>query len=324
LPRGGRCWQGDPSFLRGLRSPEARPRAASSLHPTGVGGGGVRRRFWVLSASCGGLRRSRDPPLLREWIPLEEPMIWESSPESERVGPPGRTGTVATRTLGRTGLASILGRQEFPGILISQLASSPALSRSPPIAKLVKLRSAAARRLTLAIASKEEHEVQMADGGLAGIAEEEGELHQSGMVHPSTSRFSGLGILESKEQESADSAESVDRASRFELCIGSFGPIPFDREADETTSEGTSSSGSTCSEEVCSARLTSRRRLRNLRAPFRAESEAIVARQSKEGAISIVSSSAQGKQTHARDVGSYSLRQWLEEGSQGCIRYVGV
>jgi hypothetical protein len=96
-------------------------------------------------------------------------MIWESSPESERVGPPGRTGTVATRTLGRTGLASILGRQDFPGVLISQTTSSPALSRSPPITKLIKIRSAAARRLTLAIASEGEHEVQMADGELAGM-----------------------------------------------------------------------------------------------------------------------------------------------------------
>jgi hypothetical protein len=159
------------------------------------------------------------------------------------------------------------------------------------------------------IASEGEHEVQMANGELAGIAEEEEDLHQSGMVHPSTSRFSGLGILESKEQKSADSSESVGRSSRFELCIGSFGPIPFDREANETTSEGTSGSGSTCSEEVCSARLTIRRRFRNLRASVRAESEATVARQSEEGVISIVSSSAQGEQMHGRDVGSYSLRQ---------------
>jgi hypothetical protein len=61
-----------------------------------------------------------------------------------------------------------------------------------------------------------------------------------------------------------------------------------------------------------------------LRASVRAESEATVARQSEEGIISIVSSSAQGEQTHARDVGSYSLRQWLEEGSQGCICAAGV
>jgi hypothetical protein len=153
-----------------------------------------------------------------------------------------------------------------------------------------------------------EHEVQMADGEFTGIMEEEGELHQSGMVHPSASRFSSLGILESKEQNSADSSESIDRSSRYELCIGSFGPIPFGHEADETTSEGTSGFGSTCSEEVCSARLTSRRRFRSLRASVRAETEATVARQSEEGAISIVSSSAQGEQTHARDVGSYSLK----------------
>jgi hypothetical protein len=99
----------------------------------------------------------------------------------------------------------------------------------------------------------------MAEGELVGIVEEEGELHQSSMVRSSTSGVSGWGILESKEQKSTDSSESVDRSSRYELYIGSFGPIPFDREVDETTSEGTSGSGSTCSEEVCSARLMSRR-----------------------------------------------------------------
>jgi hypothetical protein len=197
--RGGRCWQGDPSILRGLRSPKARSRAACSLLPPGVGGGGDWWRFRESSASYGERRRARDPSLLRGWIPWEEPMIWESSPEAEHVGPPGRTGTVATRSLGRTGLASILGREGFPGVLIAHASSSPALSRSPPITKLIKLRSPAARRLTLAIASEEEHEVEMAEGELAGIAEEEGELHQSVMVRSSASGVSGLGILESKE-----------------------------------------------------------------------------------------------------------------------------
>jgi hypothetical protein len=195
---------------------------------------------------------------------------------------------------------------------------------SPPIGKLVKLRSAAAHRLTLVIASEGEREVQMVNGGLAGIAEEEEDRHQSGMVHLSTSRFSGLGSMESKEQEIAGSSEAAGRANRFELCIGSFGPIPFDCEPDETTSEGISDSGSTCSKEVCSARLTSRRRNRYLRAPDREGSEAMMEGQIKKGTISIVSSSAQGEQAYARDVGSYSLRQWLEEGSHGSIRSVGI
>jgi hypothetical protein len=226
--------------------------------PPRVGGGGDWRRSRV-SSSNGVRHIARDPPLLPEWIPWEEPLIWESSPESERVEPPRRTGTVATRPLGRIGPASILKRQEFSGVLIPQASSSPTLSRSPPITKHIKLRSTAARRLTLAVASEKEHEVQMATRELAGITEEEGELHQSGMVHLSASRCSGLGISRSEEQKGADSSESFDRPNRYELCIGSFGPIPFDCEADETTSEGTSGSGSTCSEEVCSARLTSRR-----------------------------------------------------------------
>jgi hypothetical protein len=157
--------------------------------------------------------------LLREWIPWEEPVIWESPPESECVGLPECTGTIATRTLGRIGLASILKQERFPGVLIPQPASTPALSRSLPISKLFKLRSTAAHHLTLAIGSEGEHEVLMANGELAGIAEEEEDLHQSGMVHPSPSRFSGLGFLESEEQEIADSSESGVRTNRFELCI---------------------------------------------------------------------------------------------------------
>jgi hypothetical protein len=63
----------------------------------------------------------------------------------------------------------------------------------------------------------------MANGELAGIAKEEEDLHQSGMVHSSPSRFSGL---ESEEQEIADSSESSVKTNRFELCIGSFGQSP--------------------------------------------------------------------------------------------------
>jgi hypothetical protein len=159
----------------------------------------------------------------------------------------------------------------------------------------------------------------MEERGLAGIVEEEKDLHQSGMVHPSPFRFSGLGFLESEEKEIVDSSKSADGANRFELCIGFFGPIPYDCEAEETTSEGTSGSGSTCSEEIRSARFASRRRIRDRRAAGREEPEASMERQSSEGVISTVSSTAQGKQADARNVGSYSLRQWLEEGSQGGI-----
>jgi hypothetical protein len=65
--------------------------------------------------------------------------------------------------------------------------------------------------------------------------------------------------------------------------------------------------------------------VRDRRATGRGELEASMERQSMEGAISIVSSTAQSEQANARNVGSYSLRQWLlEEGSQGGVSSVSV
>jgi hypothetical protein len=244
-------------------------------------------------------------------------MNWESSPESGCVGQPGCVGTVATRTPDHTGLASILEQRRSSDVLIPQLALTQAFSRSPPICKHLRLRSNTAHRLTLAIAAEEEHEVPVEERGLKEIAEEEEEeeegLHQSGMVRSGSSRVPGLGFRRPEEQEIADTSNSANRASKFELCIGSFGPIPFDDGAEETTSEGTSCSSSTYSEEVCSTRIASRRRGRVQRTSDRGEIEAALERQSSERFISTVCSSAKGK------AGSYSLRKWLEEGSQGGI-----
>jgi hypothetical protein len=229
-----------------------------------------------------------------------------------------------TRTPGRTGLASILEQRRSSDVLIPQSVSRQKLSRSPPISKLLRLRSTAARRLTLAIAAEEEHEVPVEERGLEEIVEEEDDLHQSGMVRSCSSRVPGLGFLGPEEKEIADTSNSANRASKFELCIGSFGPIPFDDGAEETTSEGTSGSSSTCSEEVCSTRVASRRRGRVHRSSSRREIEAALERQSSERAVSTVYSSAKSKQANASNVGSYSLRKWLEEGSQGGICAISV
>jgi hypothetical protein len=70
---------------------------------------------------------------------------------------------------------------------------------------------------------------------------------------------------------------------------------------------------------VCSTRIASRRRGRVHRSSDRGEIEAALERQSSERAISTVCSSAKSKQANACNVGSYSLRKWLEEGSQGDI-----
>jgi hypothetical protein len=108
-------------------------------------------------------------------------MNWESSPESGCVGLTRCVGTVATRTPGRTGLASILEQRRSSDVLIPQPAPTQAFSRSPPICKHLRLRSTTARRLTLAIAAEEEHEGTVEERGLEEITEEEGELHQSGI-----------------------------------------------------------------------------------------------------------------------------------------------
>jgi hypothetical protein len=160
--------------------------------------------------------------------------------------------------------------------------------------------------------------------GLEEFAEEEGEQSQSGMVCSSTPRVPGVGIPEPQERAIADSSKSASRASKFELCIGSFGPIPFDAGAEETTSEGTSGSSSTCSEEVCSNRFASRRRGEARRWSGRREIGAALEGQSVEGAVSFVCSSATSKQANASNVGSYSLRKWLEEEPHGGICTVGV
>jgi hypothetical protein len=199
-----------------------------------------------------------------------------------------------------------------------------AFSRSSPICKHLRLRSTAARRLTLAIAAEEEHEGPVEERGLEEITEEEGELHQSDMVCSGTSRVPGLGFPGTEEQEIANTSNSAIRTSKFELCIGSFGQIPFDDGAEETTSEGTSGSSSTYSEEVCSTRIASRRRGRVHRSSSRREIEAALEGQSSERAVSTVCSSAKSKQANASNVGSYSLRKWLEEGSQGGICAVSV
>jgi hypothetical protein len=72
---------------------------------------------------------------------------------------------------------------------------------SPPISKFLKLRSTAARRLTLAIVAEEEHEESMEERGPEEISEGEGELHQSGMGNSRSSRVPGLGFRGAEEKE---------------------------------------------------------------------------------------------------------------------------
>jgi hypothetical protein len=124
--------------------------------------------------------------------------------------------------------------------------------------------------------------------GLAEVVREE-EEHQSGVVHSSKFGVSSLGSLESKGKEKANYSKLAGRASVFELCIGSFGPIPFDHGAEETTSEGTSSIGSTCSEEICSTRLAGPRQHGVHEYSSRKEHEAVMEGESSDIAILVVS-----------------------------------
>jgi hypothetical protein len=211
----------------------------------------------------------------------------------------------------------ILEQERSSDVLISQPVSRQSLPRSPPISKFLKLGFTAACHLTLAITAEEEHEVPMDERRLEEISEGEGELHQSGMGHSRSSRVHGLGFLGLEEKKITESSISAIRSSKYELCIGSFGPIPFVDGAEETTSEGTSSSSSTCSEEVCSTRIASQRRCRSRGTAIREEIAASMERQSSERIIPSVCSAAKGKQANAANVGSYSLRKWLKEGSQG-------
>jgi hypothetical protein len=86
-----------------------------------IGVEGWRNRREACAASVGfrEVCRARDPPLLRSWIPWEEPVNWESSPELDCVGRSERSGTVATRTSGHTRLASILEQDKSSDVLIS-------------------------------------------------------------------------------------------------------------------------------------------------------------------------------------------------------------
>jgi hypothetical protein len=165
------------------------------MPPIGVEGWRNRRGAGAAPVGFREVCRARDPPLLRSWIPWEEPVNWESSPELDCVGRSERSGTVATRTSGRTGLASILEQDKSSDVLIPQSVSRQPLPWSPPISKFLKLRSTAARRLTLAITEGEEHEESMGARGLEEISEGEGELCQSGMGHSHSSRVPGLGFM---------------------------------------------------------------------------------------------------------------------------------
>jgi hypothetical protein len=111
---------------------------------------------------------------------------------------------------------------------------------SPPLVKLLNLRSRVNQRLTLAI-------VHQGDADKAGTEEGGGRGEQgseSAMAHSRAFRQAGVGSSGFQDTSESSRSLSIEEQSRYNLCIGTFGSIPIDCEFVRPGQGGFDGSGS--------------------------------------------------------------------------------